>query len=311
MKLEVHQPMTELPQDNSHTFIVVSEKGQNEDGDEKGLLADGCSRLRLKMEIHPISDTNFFHIVVQLLFLKNSPPLSSNDDSGDMNDNKTTDVVELLFLAESRRSTNHNNDSSQGSNAESSTPQSSPPLGDGAFVELAVGGQFFVINVLAEEKSSGQEQGMSQDQCLGLCHRVRVKVTKKNSNEVEPKNSPKRHNDTRSQSTSPSQWFRSVFPPLRRVVTDDEEAVAARPQRVSEDMALDDSLESTMPSTVQSPPTIPVCLQSWRVKSISSHGMRRSNSNEEDYEHVQDSEATMVAQGMGNNTVCRGVLFEI
>lgn len=306
--------MTESTNDKSPTRIVVSTIASNQSGEAGGSNnLEVCSRLRVKMEIHPISKSNYFHIVVQLLFLANSDYISSVDFFRGGNDTDTTsDIVELLFLAESRRSANHNNKGSQGSNTKSSTAQSSPPFGDGAFVELAVGSQFFVIHVFAEHKTSGQEQGMRQDQSLGLCHRVVVKVTKRTPDDGETNSSPKRGNGTKGHSTSPSQWLRNAFPPLRRVVTDDGDAAATRTERKAEETMYDDSLESPLPTTVIPPSrTIPVCLQSWRVKSIPTHGLIALDSNQEIYDPVRDSEAIMIAHGSENDRVCRGVLFEI
>ena len=313
MRLEVHQPMTEPFKGKTPTRIVVTEKEITE-GENRDLQLEKCSRLRLKMEIHPVSNSKYFHIVVQLLFLTKTPPPSVTD-FGDENDTTTTDVVELLFLAESRRGAKHYNENSQGRGTESSAAQSSSPLGDGAFVELAVGGQFFVINVFAEHKTSDEDERVRQDQSLGLCHRVIIKVSKRyqedgtaKGNSTPGKNKRKNTNVT----ASPSQWLRNAFPPLRRVVTDDGDAVVGRKLTVkpTEDTCTNnnDSQELNRPDPTTS---IPVCLQSWSVKSISTHGTMLPGSRDEICDDLSDSDAIIVAQGMEDVRVCRGVMFEI
>jgi hypothetical protein len=152
-----------------------------------------------------------------------------------------------------------------------------------------------------------------QDQSLGLCHRVIVKVSKRNQ-EDGTTNTPGKHKrkNPNAATASPSQWLRNAFPPLRRVVTDDGDAVAGRKLLVkpTEDTYINntDSLESHRPNPNTS---IPVCLQSWSVKSISSHGTMLPGSRDMVWDDLSDSDAILVAQGMEDVRVCRGVMFEI
>lgn len=310
MRLEVHQPMTEPFKGKTPTRIVVTEK-EIAEGERRDLQLEKCSRLRLKMEIHPVSKSKYFHISVQLLFLTKTPPPCINN-FGDENDSITTDVVELLFLAESRRGAKHEYQGTQGRGPESSAAQSPSPLGEGAFVELAVGRQFVVINVLAEDKTGDEEERVGQDQGLGLCHRVVVKVSKRNPEDETAKSANTHKRKSSNGFTSaPSQWLRNAFPPLRRVVTDDGDALVGR-KRATDDPYLtvinEDSLESQRPKPNT---TIPVCLQSWSVKTISTgtHGARLPGS--EVCDDLSTSDAIIVAQSMEDVRVCKGVMFEI
>lgn len=327
MRLHVYQPTSSDSNKNAmNTRIVVTDRKQQGSSNNGG-LSSGCSKLRMKLEIFPISNSNYFHIVVQMLFYPRDHESEINDDFGD-NGEPTMDTVELLFLAESRGSPNHDNQSSQRRRSNGSSAESPPPLGEGAFVELTVGGELFVVNVLAEDKPGHKEEGVRQNQRLGVRHRVIVKVSKKDPSQAKAKGGQ----EVKDKDKNASGWLRH-FPPLRRVVTDDSgdgrspPARKRKTERAEEEppsSEADDSLDSVSIQSLPTistlgrgpppPPPLPpqeytVCLQSWRVKSISSQGTRTSTSSQERVSNVRGSEATLVVHGMEDTRVSRGVLL--
>lgn len=317
-RLQVHQPTTPSPSsvEEGRTKIVVSDTtsslppqvNNNNEG-----LSGGLARLRVKMEIHPISHSNYFHVVLLLQFISKSDEVTESppiDDFGDGGVNqRTTDTVELLFLAELRRGSKHGEESHHRSRSEGCTPKSSSPLGKGAFVDLTVGSELFVINVFTEDKARSKEEGMREQQSLGLCHRVIVKVSKKSPKGGKRKAGKKsqdpdvsRTDTCTTSNTSGGRWFRHLRPsPLRRVVTVDDD---------DEDSS--DLLDSTASAPEHSnPPTsTEVCLQSWRVKTITSQEMMSPTGTTQDILNEENgAEATMIASGNESFRVTRGVLL--
>jgi len=308
MRLHVYQPTgpPSSSNDNRNTRIVVSDSPHQ---GSQGSLSAGCAKLRLKLEIYPISRSNYFHIVVQLLFYPRNQDVAAFDDFGDERESNTMDTVELLFLAESGHRSNNDYQSPQRGCSDGNPAHSPPPLGEGAFVELTVGGELFVVNVLAENKPSRKEEGMGQNHRLGLRHLVIVKVSKKDPNEEKAK-VDKGYQDAKGKSASGG-WLRH-FPPLRRAVTDDgsDGGKPERKRKTEEPLTMNDPFDSPTRLSLPSPSTTKtsVALQSWRVKSISSHGTMPINSQQM-LNDVRGPEATIVAHGREDSRVSRGVLI--
>ena len=279
----------------------------------------GYSKLRVRIEIHPVSNSSYFHIVVHLYFEATG---NGNDEQ-----HETTDAIELLFLAESRGRSNGNDHRPQRNNTYDDAAQLSSNLSPSGLVEISIGGELLVVHVLSEQKPSGQKGGVRQNQSLGLCHCVKVRVTKGeredalSQGEVSKEKADKKKNGN-------ARWL-SRLSPFQTVVTEDDNSERDRRRRgrkSSDPMGMDEGADDWMdpmiwfpirptnapvqvprpPSTTFPSSTTTVCLQSWSVKSISSHEISMPPVTQNVFHGV---EGTIEAQGMENDSVTRGMEF--
>jgi hypothetical protein len=277
---------------------------------EKDNSFKGYSKLRVRIEIHPVSNSKYFHIVVHLYF----------EATGHRNDeqNETTDAVELLFLAESRGSSNRNDQSPQGNNAYDDATQLPSNLSPSGLVEISIGGELLVVHVLSEQKSSGQKRSVGQNQRLGLCHCVTVRVTKGEGEDVHSQGEVLKETADKKKNGN-SRWH-SLLSPFQTVVTEGDNSLGEKRRRgrKSSDEESDDWMDPMIwfpirPTTAPVPhaqgtPTTTVCLQSWSVKSISSHEVSMPPATQNVLHGI---EGTIVAQGLENDCVTRGMEFRL
>jgi hypothetical protein len=274
----------------------------------------GYSRLRVRIEIHPVSQSKYFHIIVQLYFEGNG---KENKET-----NGTTDTVDLLFLAESRGSPHSDNQSPQRNHSNDGTTQPSSNLSPSGLVELSIGGELLVINVLSEQKSSGQKCGMGKNQSSGVCHCVTVRVSKGGKDVIPKKVRSLSEAVTPKEKQRKGGWLLGRLPPVRRVVTEDfyesqtsETRRSADPMRIDEEA--DDWMDRMIWFPIRSTPTVPdlpvaasptttVCLQSWSVKSISSRDVLMPPGSQN---VLNGQEGTIVAQGVDDRQITRGMEF--
>lgn len=299
-----------LPSENVPPRItLLDRRSQQKGGRREDIISNpNYSRLRVRVQIYPVSNTSFFHIAVNLYFLT-----GGEQHAGNM------DMVELLCLADaSGTNTRHHDQSTQGNHTNGSTAQASSKLGPTALVEIAVGGELLMVNVLSERKPSGKKDGVGNNQ--GLCHCVTVRVSKAETGGTK----------ISKKTDKIAGWLRRLSPIRRAVTTEDQNekhkvgedqpkrsggaaelfsgrkqrrpqqantAANANPLRMDDDsfdstndpriwypirseeascFANDGSLEdgisnrSISSDIVSSINETKVCLQSWSVKSISS-----------------------------------------
>lgn len=270
----------------------------------------GYSKLRVRIEIHPVSQSNYFHIVVNIYFE------TSGQGHGQPND--TTDGIELLFLAESRGGSNDNYQSSQRNNAYDSTAQLSSNLSPPALVEISIGGELLVVHVLSEQKSSGQNGSMGENQSFGLCHCVTVRVSKGQKEGLESLVKSSEEATNKKKVSNAARWLGSRTPSLPVVTADDKDQGPRRRHRsdpigMHEDA--DDWIDRMIWFPISStsspparppamPPTTTVCLQSWSVKCISSQEILMSPADQNVF---NGPEGTIVANGAADHRVTRGM----
>jgi len=306
-------------------------------------------KLRVRIEIHPVSNSNYFHIVVHLYFESSSPGNNPNND--------TTDVVELLFLAETSRTLNNQYQRSQGYNTHDNTTSLSTKFRPSGLVEIAIGGELLMVHVLSEQKSNRQTGSMRYNQSLSpihCTHCVTVKVTKGDEDLLSTTNSPQQqqqqggtvteeeashnNNNNRKPNSSRLRWPTRLPTVRTRVVTDGEDdqsqsvpgTVGQQQPMLFQSMRSDNAVgmnevaddwmdrmiwfpttptssppppPSSNPTTTSDPITT-VCLQSWSVRSMSTHEILMPPASQNVFNGL---EGAIVAQGSETESISGGM----